>query len=227
MAHGSPAEPLLESAQRDSVLVLETIAGAAAPAISADPERGSLGANLADYAGNPGGNPAEFENFVAAARRILAGGTTTKRAPDDTAAWLEAAANKILAATRAAETTSGHRAVAPLESRTTLVSLRTRALLARFHARQMIAAVHYNLFKRGLRLAELVAATYAEKEAVAAWRDLVSQCGTHPFAAEWRVELKKLEAGLKELEEQCCPPDEAVLKEKVWEPVGWRAAVSK
>ena len=34
-----------------------------------------------------------------------------------------------------------------------------------------------------------------------------------------RAELKKLEASFKDLEDQCCPPDEAIMREKVWKPV--------
>ena len=75
--------------------------------------------------------------------------------------------------------------------------------------------MHYNLFKRGLRLAELLAATYKEKEAVALFRELVLLAGEGPA---WRDELRQLERNLKELEEQCCPPDESVIHEKVWEP---------
>jgi hypothetical protein len=75
--------------------------------------------------------------------------------------------------------------------------------------------VHFNLFKGGLKLAELFAATMQEKEAVAAWRELVAIAGDryafdlamgardHNLCGHWRDELKKLEGSLKELEEQC------------------------
>src|SRR5687767_2471606 len=90
--HAAPAPrdsaPTLESARRQAAAVLETIAGAAAPSAVANVERDSLGANLAHYANNPGSDPARFESMVEAARRILAGGTTQKRAPDATALWL-------------------------------------------------------------------------------------------------------------------------------------------
>jgi hypothetical protein len=44
----------------------------------------------------------------------------------------------------------------------------------------------------------------------------------HDLCGHWRDELKTLERSLKELEDQCCPPDEAVMKEKVWTPGGGR-----
>jgi hypothetical protein len=191
-------------------------------------ERQSLGANLADYANNEGTDTEQFENFVDAAKRILAGGVTAKRTPDATSRWFDATADAILASVRAAESAAGSRRGPELDA--TIADLKILAQLARFHARRAIAAVHYNLFKRGLRLAELVAATFEEQKAVAAWRELVAVAGdryafdlamgarNHDLCGHWRDELKKLEIHLKELEEQCCPPDEAVLKEKVWSP---------
>jgi hypothetical protein len=192
------------------------------------PERQSLGANLADYAKNEGTDTEQFESFIDAARRILAGGTTTKRTPDATSRWFDETANAILASVRAAESATGDKRSKEFEA--TVTDLRILAQLARFHARRAIAAVHYNLFTRGLRLAELLAATMSEKEAVAAWRELVAIAGdryafdlamgarNYDLCGHWRDELKKLEAYLKQLEEQCCPPDEAILKEVVWTP---------
>lgn len=191
-------------------------------------ERQSLGANLADYARNEGTDTEQFENFVEAARRILAGGTTTKRTPDATSRWFDETADAILASVRAAETAIGQRRTREFDA--TVTDLRMLAQLARFHARRALAAVHFNLFTRGLRLAELLAATLAEKEAVAAWRELVAIAGDQyttdlamgarnfDLCGHWRDELKRLEANLKELEDQCCPPDEAILKEAVWSP---------
>ncbi len=209
--------------QQRAAELLTTILAAVDPATTVEPkldvERHGLGINLADYASNPGVDPVRYENLIDAARRILANGTTTKRTPDATSVALDQAANTILAAVRAAELATGptpdptHAAV--------LVDLRARALLGRYHARRLLAAVHYNLFKRGQRLAELVAATYGERDAVVVWRELVATCDRHPLAPHWRTELKKLEWSLKELEDQCCPPDEKTLQEKVWQPIQW------
>ena len=217
---GFVAGPSLSAARELAGSLLPVVVGAAGVSKSTDPiteaQQRSLGANLADYARNPGGDPAHFESLVEAARRILAGGTTDKRTPDATSAWLDETATAILAAVRETEAAAGPARDPALEQ--SLAELRARALLGRFHARRMLAAVHYNLFTRGLRLAELVAATYGEKEAVAVWRELVATAGEHPLAAQWRDELKKLEANVKDLEAQCCPPDEALLLEKIWTP---------
>ena len=155
---------------------------------------------LADYANSAGDDLARYESFVEAARRIVAGGAAARQSPDITALQLNRLAETLLRSTAPSDLIAGY--------------------LARFHARRAVAAVRYNLFQRSLRLAELVAATYGEKEAVAAWRDIVTvaELAQHPAAATFRRELKLLEASLKDLEEQCCPPDEAILKQPVWQP---------
>lgn len=155
--------------------------------------------NLADYANVIGAAADRFENSAEAARRILAVTPATKQSVDSTIEVLH----------RLAEAESSPSIERQLAGRR-----------ARFHAHRLVAAVHYNLFKRSLRLAELVAATYAEKEAIAAWRRMVhaATLAQHPSVSTLRADLEKYEASLRELEEQCCPPDEAILKEKVWQP---------
>lgn len=220
-ARGVTASPLpLAAEQQRATELLDTILAAAGPAENAGPKldvaHSSLGVNLADYANNPGTDPAQFETTIDAARRILVDGTTSRRSPDATSLWLDATAAHLLAAVRAAEIAPG--SVRDAAQAAALVDVRARALLGRYHARRLLAAVHYNLFKRGQRLAELVAAAFGERDAVVVWRELVATCGSHPLAPLWRAELKKLEWSLKELEDQCCPPDEATLREKIWQP---------
>lgn len=233
------AAPHIEIALHRASQVLPMVVAAYQPAnlpARSWAERQSLGWNLADYSLNAASDPARHESFVEAANRIVAEGTTTKRTPDATALVLNETADAILAAASAAEASIGRQRSKEFDA--TLTDVRILAQLARFHARRAISAVHYNLFKRNLRLAELVAATLQEKEVVAAWRELVAIAGDRyspnlamgPSAANltghWRDELKKLEINLHELEEQCCPPDEAVLKEKVWQPVTAAVAAS-
>ena len=184
--------------------ILSAASHAASPADVDALIRDALGnpvaAPLADYANSAGHNSARFESLPEAARRILSGVPATKESPDITALRFHQLAASLLASQAPDDLIAGYR--------------------ARFHARRIIAAVHYNLFKRGTRLAELVAATYAEKDAVAAWRDVVrvATLAQRPSAPALRADLKVLEASLKELEEQCCPPNEAIMKEKVWQP---------
>jgi hypothetical protein len=231
---GSAVAPqLAHGLHRAAQVVPLIVASSCFPAgAAANAECQSLGPSLAAYAKNTGPNPAQFESFAEAARRILAGsssdpglrGQPAKRAPDQVALDLDAMADGILAAVRQAES-----AIGPQRDRafdTTITDLKILAHLARFHARRSIAAVHYHLFLRGQRLAELLAATYQSREVVAAWRELVAiaRAGPTPdMASHWADELVKLEFDLKDLEAQCCPPEEATLKEKIWQPAKARA----
>ena len=212
-AVNAPLAPARVQADKVPPLIMAATWPANIPLSPALVERESLGAILAHYAANPAGDPQACESFTEAARRILAGATPTKRTPDDTIAALDDLADAVLAGISTAKKSGG------VLTGSELGALQSRAYLARFHARRIVAAMHYNLFLRGLRLAELVAATYAEKEAVAAWRMLITFRAPPEIAAARRAELPGLERSLKELEEQCCPPDEAILREKVWQPV--------
>lgn len=203
VAHAVPAV-----AERTAALRATLTAALGQPSAGATPYS-TLGPALAEYAGRAVGDPARFEGFAAAARRILAGGPAAGQAPDITALHLRQAADALLAALPASPRSDP----AALDARLT-------AQLARVHAHRMIAAVHYCLFLRGQRLAELVAATYREKDGVAAYRELVAMAAAtrHPATEALRAELKQYELNFKDLEDQCCPPSEATLKEKVWQP---------
>jgi hypothetical protein len=146
--------------------------------------------------------------------------------PEATSRWFDETADAILGHVREIKTATGDAHDAELAA--TLVDLEAMAQLARFHARRVLGAVHYNLFRRSLKLGELYAATLEEQRAVDVWRQLVAVVGDRDVAGlgarrfgltgSWRDELKLLEAGLKDLEEQCCPPDAATLKQSVWNP---------
>jgi hypothetical protein len=191
-------------------------------------ERQSLGPSLAAYAKNTGSDVQQFESFEEAARRLLAGGVTTRRTPDATSRWFDATADAILASVRAAESAAGPRRGKEFDA--TVTDLKILAQLARFHARRSLAAVHYNLFLRGQRLAELYAATLEAKASVEAWRGIVTAAGdryhfdlamgarNHALSGHWRDELVRLENDYKDLEGMCCPPEASWLSEKVWQP---------
>jgi len=191
-------------------------------------ERQSLGASLAEYAKNETTDIQQFESFADAARRIRAGGTTTRRTPDATSRWFDATTDDILASIRAAESAAGAKRGNEFDA--TVTDLKILAQLARFHARRSLAAVHYNLFQQGKSNAELLAAIRGEREAIAAWRELVTAAGDryapdlamgardHNLCGNWRDELKTLEAGLKELEKESAQPAATASQEKIWTP---------
>lgn len=214
----------LETADRDARAALSLIhAAVSAP----DPARPSLGATLSVYAKNTGAEPARHEGFEAASRRILAGGPPVQIAPDAASARLAMFADSIAESLRLAE--AGRIDLRPDHFTETVTALRVVSALARFHSRRILAAVHYNLFLRGQRLAELYAATMEAKAALDAWRDLATTAGDRTtltfgrppltLSGPWRDELQRLEFDFKDLEAQCCPPDESTIREKVWTPL--------
>jgi hypothetical protein len=191
-------------------------------------ERQSLGARLADYARNEGTDVELFESFAHAADRILAGGSTAKVTPVTTSRWFDATAEAILSRVRSAEVRAGSSRSNELDS--IITDLKILAQLARFHARRSLAAVHYNLFLRSHRSAELRAATRAEQAAVAEWRTLVSDAGdryafdlamgarNYALCGHWRDELVLLESDLKSLEAQCDAEPPSSAQEQAWIP---------
>lgn len=223
----APALRPLDAAQRDAGEILALLAAAVA---APDPAHPALGATLAVYAKNLGTDASHYEGFESAARRILAGGTTPLLAPDTTSLRLAALADSILETLRDFDALRAD--LRPDNFSTTSLGLRTVAHLARYHARRILAAVHYNLFLRSQRLAELYAATLETKAALAIWHELVTVVGdrdtltfgTPPVTLRgtWRAELTRLEFDYKDLEAMCCPPDASWLHEKVWSPAGPR-----
>jgi hypothetical protein len=220
------AEPTLapfHAALRDARAIHALLAAAiAAP----DPLHPSLGASLATYAKNTGTDPARYEGFEAASRRIIAGRPAEKTTPDGTSHRLTSLADSLAAHLRSLDALRLD--LRPDEFAAAAPVLHATAHLARFHARRIHAAIHYNLFLRSQRLAELYAATLDAQAALALWRDLVAlhgdretlTFGTPPLSLQgrWRAELTRLEFDYKDLEAMCCPPDEAWVREKVWTP---------
>ncbi len=218
-----PTLPPFHAALRDARAIHTLLAAAiAAP----DPLHPSLGTPLATYAKNTGTDPARYEGFEAAARRIVAGRPAEKIAPDATGHRLTALADSLAAHLRSLEALRLD--LRPDNFSSAAPVLHATALLARFHVRRIHAAIHYNLFLRGQRLAELYAATLDAQAALAHWRDLVVllgdrdtlSFGTPPIILRgaWRAELARLEFDYKDLEAMCCPPDDAWIREKVWSP---------
>lgn len=218
-----PTLPPFHAALRDARAIHTLLAAAVA---APDPLHPSLGTPLATYAKNTGTDPARYEGFEAAARRIVAGRPAEKIAPDATGHRLTALADSLAAHLRSLEALRLD--LRPDNFSSAAPVLHATALLARFHVRRIHAAIHYNLFLRGQRLAELYAATLDAQAALAHWRDLVAllgdrdtlSFGTPPIILRgaWRAELARLEFDYKDLEAMCCPPDDAWIREKVWSP---------
>jgi hypothetical protein len=174
-------------------------------------ERQSLGATLAQYAGNEGTDVEQFESFAETAKRIIAGGATARRTPAMTSRWFDETADAILGEVAKAEAVPGDKSK---EFEATVTDLRVLAQLARFHARRSLAAVFYNLFKADHDPEAFAQAADGERAAVEAWRKLVDAAGdtyspnlamgacNFSLCGHWRDELAVLEKGLAQLEQE-------------------------
>lgn len=197
---------------------------AVVPAAGDPPTGWALGATLARYAAAETGDQQRLESTRDYARRKLAGRPADRITVDEMIALLSSDAGLIAAACTEAEKIRPPAAVRPV-----VADLRVIERLGRFHALRLEAAVHYNLFLRAQRLAELVAATYVEKDAVQLWRDLMAaaaQAERHGnrarplrLRADLAADLARLEASARDLEAQCCPPAPELLQEKTWRPL--------
>jgi len=189
-------------------------------------ERQALGDSLAEYARNEGSDVELFENFAEAADRILGGGATAKVTAETTSRWFNSTAEAVQKPMLDAVASGA----AGKELDSTITDLRILALLARFHARRSLAAVHYNLFQKSRQKTELLAALEGERDAVGAWRDLVAAAGdhysfnlamgacAHDLCGHWRDELATLETNLKLLEEQTRSTADTGSGTAVWAP---------
>jgi hypothetical protein len=153
-----------------------------------------------------------FENFDEEAQLLLTHGETTRVRPQETSRWFAQTADAITAQIAAAEKTIGtHR---NLEYASTVVDLKMLAGLARYHAQRIPAAVNYRLFDRTRDPRALEEAIGGERNAVAAWRQIVEAAGdtyapdlrfgarSRNLCGHWRDELAALETGLATLEAQ-------------------------
>ena len=220
---GEPSPSQQTAAKSDAHQVIALIAAAVA---APDPAHPSLGATLALYAKNSGTDASRYEGLEPAARRILAESTTRLRTPESTSQRLAELAESLQAHVRTVDALRAD--LQPPDFAELSLGLRATAQLARFHSHRILSAVHYNLFLRGRRLAELYAATLETKIALDTWSELVALVGTresisfgHPaltLRGAWGAELIRLQFDHRDLEAMCCPPDESWLHEKVWSP---------
>lgn len=146
-----------------------------------------------------------YETIPEASRRILAAANPKRATPEEASRRLRTLATQIELAAQQVSFPSSNQ-------------LKLQALMANFHATRIIAAIRYNLFKRGLNLGELYAATVQEREAVSIWRKMTALGGNTQTTAKLKQELKILEKDLAELEGQCCPPTPAILQSRIWNP---------
>ncbi|HLJ96145.1 MAG TPA: hypothetical protein VKU02_23415, partial [Gemmataceae bacterium] len=174
-------------------------------------ERQRLG-DLPIYAKAEGSDIQQFASFDEEAKCLLEGGETAKIRPGETSRWFTATAGEVLAHVAEAEQRVGSHRNKEFDS--TITDLKILANLALYHARRIPAAVNYRLFERTGDPGPLDEAIICERNAIEAWRQLVSAAGDvytkdlmmgvrgAGLCGHWKDELAALERGLRTLEQQ-------------------------
>jgi hypothetical protein len=168
--------------------------------------------DLAQFAAMEGSDVEQFMSLHDRARDIVRGIDATMRTPEMTAGWFADRANEILGYVDAAQQAAGAHPSRELVS--TLTDARILAWLARFYSHRINAGLSYCLYKETGDIFSLDDALAREKQAVAAWEQIVAAAGdvyrddlafgVHRvgFPHHWKEELPRLRAGLQALEQQ-------------------------
>ncbi|MBN2862786.1 MAG: hypothetical protein JXN62_06470 [Bacteroidales bacterium] len=220
---GKKAAPFIEEALHKASWILPRIVASCYPYSCFPTTRGwaekqSLG-NLSYYAGAEGSDLRQFANFDEEARILIEGGETAKMLPSMTSLWFEQTSSDIDKLIRKAEKAIGNNRNNEFIS--TITDLRILSNLALYHSRRIPAAVSYRLFKRTNDVAALDKAIQYERNAIEAWKQIVESAGDvytedlimglrqvgsrnmiHRLSGHWKDELRYLEEGLRELEQQ-------------------------
>jgi hypothetical protein len=131
--------------------------------------------SLQKYADEDGSDIAQFMNVRDEAKSILQGTDTAMRRPEETSRWFSATADGILGEVGAAE--KSIRFDANNEFQSTATDLKILAGLARYHSWRLLAGVSYNLYKQAGDLHAFDDAIADERQALAAWNQIVSAAG--------------------------------------------------
>ncbi len=213
---GEKAGPIIESALHKASWILPRIITSVYPYRGFPTTRGwaekqRLG-DLPEYAKNEGSDLMQFANFDEEATLLLEGGETTKVLPSANSQWFTQTSVEINALIAEAEKAMGDQQNKEFVS--TITDLKILSNLALYHARRIPAAVSYRLFERTQDVAALDDAIAYERQAIAAWRQIVAAAGdvytenlmmgvcVANLCGHWKDELVALEEGLASLEQK-------------------------
>jgi hypothetical protein len=210
---GPDAGPLLENALHHASWILPRIIASsypytAFPMTTAWAEKQHLG-DLPNFAKATLSDVQLFENFDEEAQLLVENGETAKIRPQETSRWFAQTAGDISAQiTEADKKIGAHRSK---EFDSTIIDLKILANLARYHSQRIPAAVSYRLFVRTKDIRALDDAIAYERNAVAAWRQIVDVAGdtyagdlmfgarSRNLCGHWKDEFASLENGLLKL----------------------------
>jgi len=213
---GADAGPILENALHRASWILPRIIASSYPytlfpMTTGWAEKQHLG-DLPSFAKATLSDVQLFENFDEEAKLLIENGETAKIRPQEASRWFAQTADDITAQIAEAEKTIGTNRNKEFDS--TIIDLKILAALARYHSQRIPAAVSYRLFVRTKDVRALDDAIAYERNAIAAWRQIVETAGdtyasdllfgahSRNLSGHWKIELDSLENGLAKLEDE-------------------------
>jgi hypothetical protein len=213
---GKKAGPIIETALHRASWILPRIVAhpypfRLSPTTIGWPEKMRL-YDLPDYASAEGSDVEQFASFDKEAQILIEGGETAKVLPSMTSLWFEQTSSDINNLIVEAEKAIGKNRSKEFNS--TITDLKILSNLALYHSRRIPAAVSYRIFVRTQDVSALDKAIASERNAIEAWRQIVSAAGDvyasnlkfgpddKLLSGHWKDELRYLEQGLATLEQQ-------------------------
>ena len=213
---GRKAAPLVETALHQASWILPRIVASCYPysyfsTTKGWAEKQRLG-DLPSYATAAGSDLRQFANFDEEAQILIEGGETAKILPSMNSRWFEQTSSDIDKLIIKAEKAIGNKRNKEFNS--TITDLKILSNLALYHSRRIPAAVSYRLFERTKDVSVLDDAIAYERNAIEAWRQIVSAAGDFyaddlmmgnrgkDVSGHWKDELVSLEKGLANLEQK-------------------------
>lgn len=220
---GEKAGPLVENAVHTASTILPRIVAACNnytffPTTVGWAEKQRFG-DLQFYAKAQSSDIQQFASFDEEAKQLIEGGETAKVLPSVTSVWFKKTSdsvNRLIAAAQKVIGTKGNK-----EFNSTIVDLEILSNLALYHSRRIPAAIYYCIYKRTNNPSALDSAIVHERNAIAAWQQIVTSAGdmyasnlrfgldrvtfegiTVELSGHWRDELIMLQKDLDNLEKE-------------------------
>jgi hypothetical protein len=220
---GEKAGPIVENAVHTASTILPRIVAACNnytffPTTVGWAEKQRFG-DLQFYAKAQSSDIQQFASFDEEAQQLIEGGGTAKILPSITSAWFKKTSDSVNRLIAAAQKVIGTKANKEFTS--TIVDLKILSNLALYHSRRIPAATYYCIYKRTNNPSALDSAIVHERNAIAAWRQIVTSAGdmyasnlkfgldkvtfegiTVELTGHWKDELIMLEKDLDNLEKE-------------------------
>jgi hypothetical protein len=210
---GAKTGPLVESALHKASWVLPRIVASCFP-MSAFPIAGGWAekqhfGDIPDYARITPSDVQQFAGFDEEAKLLIENGETAKILPSRNSVWFKQTSDQINELVAQAEKAAG--STKNKEFVSTVTDLKILSNLALYHSRRIPAAVSYCLYLRTKEVSALDDAIRYEKDAIEAWKQIVTSAGNVyadtlmmgrkiALTGSWKQELGLMETGITKLE---------------------------